>query len=90
MNSKFSEIGNAFDFVSCGASLANSVLLDKATGEFYFQSELGDSDEIPADVLDSESLVAMPHKYDLERLGFYPSCRRQTPKLHHRRFMAGG
>jgi hypothetical protein len=36
------------------------------SGEMYYVSELGDSDELPDDIDDDETYVSIPHKNDLD------------------------
>jgi hypothetical protein len=49
---KFQDIEHAFMFVSMAPKFANSAILSKETGEIYYVSEFGDSDELPDDVDD--------------------------------------
>lgn len=62
----FADIENAFFFVSFGDPYEHSALISRETGQIYYISELGDSDELPEDVEDEpEKYVAIPHKNDL-------------------------
>jgi len=66
MEIKFSEIDAAFTFVSFGAPFEHYAYLNKKTGETYYVSELGDSDEeIPEDIYENEDYIEIPHKNDL-------------------------
>ena len=62
----FSDIENAFMFASMGPSCSHSAILCLDTGEFYYLSELGDSDQLPEDVDDPERYIEIPHKNDLD------------------------
>ncbi len=62
---KYSDIEHAFLFVSMVPPEENNAYLDKETGEIYYVSELGDSDELPDDWEDNEKLISIPHKNDL-------------------------
>lgn len=66
---KFSDIELAFEFVSGASYGMNSCTLCKETGQIYYESGLGDSDELPDDIDDDEKYVSIPHKNDLD-LGF--------------------
>lgn len=61
----FSDIEDAFLFVSSAGYGMNTALLDKDTGELYYRSEMGDMDEIDDDV-DLENCITIPHKNDLD------------------------
>jgi hypothetical protein len=63
---KFDDIELAFLFVSGAAQFTNSALLCKETGEIYYISEMGDSDELPEDIEDSDQYIEIPHKNDLD------------------------
>jgi len=57
----------AFEFVGSEQPELHSVIVSKATGEMYYQSELGgDFDEIPEEAYESEDYVEIPHKNDLD------------------------
>jgi hypothetical protein len=63
---KFSEIENAFDFVSAGAPSEHTAYVSKATGEMYCQTEIGDNFEsLPDDIDEPGKYLAIPHKNDL-------------------------
>lgn len=67
MKMRFSDIEMAFEYVSSGSPSEHSALLSRATGEIYYQSEIGDSEELPEDFEDSpEKYVDIPHKNDLD------------------------
>ena len=44
----------------------NNAYLCKETGQIFYTSELGDSDELPEDIDVTEKYVTIPHKNDLE------------------------
>jgi hypothetical protein len=61
----FSDIEDAFIFVSMDQPGMHSAYLCKKTGEIFYTSEMGDSDELPEDVDESDQYVCIPHKNDL-------------------------
>jgi hypothetical protein len=63
---KFSEIELAFDYVSSVGPCLHSAYVSRTTGQMYFTSELGDSDELPDDLFSSDDYVEIPHKNDLD------------------------
>jgi hypothetical protein len=63
---KFDDVENAFFFVSSASQFSNSALLCKETGEIFYISEMGDSDDLPEDIEDSEKYIEIPHKNDLD------------------------
>jgi hypothetical protein len=62
---RFSDLYDAFLFVSSAGYGLHTVVLNKATGKFYYRSEMGDIDEISDDDLDFDSCISIPHKNDL-------------------------
>ncbi len=44
----------------------NNAYLCKETGQIFYTSELGDSDELPDDIDDTEKYITIPHKNDLD------------------------
>ena len=66
MKIDFDEIEQAYMFVSMAPQFANSAIFDKVTGRMYYVSEMGDSDNLPDDVEDSDQYVELPHRNDLE------------------------
>jgi hypothetical protein len=66
MKIPYSDIETAFLYVGYQKPFMNGALLDKATGKIYYRSEMGDSDEIPEDVRESDSVVEIPHPKELE------------------------
>ncbi len=65
MDISFDEIEDAFLFVSADQPYMHNAYLCKETGEIFYTSEMGDSDELPEDIDDPEKYVAVPHKNDL-------------------------
>jgi hypothetical protein len=63
---KFDDFELAFDFVSMGQPFEHSAYISKITGETYYHSEFGDSDEIPDDIYENDDYVEIPHKNDLD------------------------
>ena len=62
----FDDIENAFFFVSMDQQFMNSAYLCKETGEIFYTSEMGDSDELPEDIDDPEKYISIPHKNELD------------------------
>jgi len=62
----FDDIENAFFFVSMDQQLMHNAYLCKETGEIFYTSEMGDSDELPDDIDDPDKYIAIPHKNELD------------------------
>ena len=64
---KFSDIEDAFFFVSMGEMYMNSAILCLETGKIFYMSDFGDSDELPEDIDDDpDKYIAIPHKNELD------------------------
>jgi len=63
---KFSDIQDAFLFVSSAGYGINTAILCKDTGQTLYHSEIGDLDEIDDDALDWDMCIEIPHKNDLD------------------------
>ncbi len=63
---RFSDIKDAFFFVSSASYGMNSAVLRKDTGQILYCSEMGDIDEIGDEDLDWDTCVEIPHKNDLD------------------------
>ncbi len=61
----FSDLEDAFLFVSSESPLTHSAVINKNTGKTYYQSDLSDFDDFPEDV-ESEDYIDIPHKNDLD------------------------
>jgi hypothetical protein len=61
---KYDEIENAFFFVNIEQQDMNNAYLCKETGQIFYTSEMGDSDELPEDI-DGPKYISIPHKNDL-------------------------
>ncbi|HSB30396.1 MAG TPA: UPF0158 family protein [Candidatus Sulfobium mesophilum] len=66
MSISFDDIENAFLFVNMDQQSMHNAYLCRETGQIFYTSELGDSDELPEDVDDPDKYVTIPHKNDLE------------------------
>lgn len=62
---KFNDIFEAFSFVSMGEMYMNSATLCLETGEVFYISEFGDSNELPEDIDDPVKYIEIPHKNEL-------------------------
>jgi hypothetical protein len=62
---KYSDVEDAFMFVSMSPPEEHYAYLNKETGETYYVSSMGDSDELPADIDENDKYVSIPHKNDL-------------------------
>jgi hypothetical protein len=62
----YSDIEDAFMFVSMSPPEENFAYLNRETGETYFVSTLGDSDELPEDFEENDKYMSIPHKNDLD------------------------
>jgi len=60
----FSEIEDAFLFVSSDQRFMNTAVLNRKTWEIFYRSELSGEDDFPEDV-ESEDYIEIPHKNDL-------------------------
>ena len=70
MTISFDDIEKAFLFVSMDQASMNNAYLCKETGQFFYTSDMGDSDELPDDIDDPEKYISIPHQNDLD-LGKY-------------------
>ena len=66
MKIKFDEIENAFLYVSMTPMFGNQAITSKETGEIFYISEMGDSDDLPDDIDESDDYIEIPHKNDLD------------------------
>jgi hypothetical protein len=66
MTVSFDDIENAFLFVSMDQQGMHNAYLCKETGQMFYTSEMGDSDELPEDIDDPEKYITIPHKNNLE------------------------
>jgi hypothetical protein len=62
----FDDIENAFLFVGMDRQFVHNAYLCKETGQIFYASEIGYSDELPDDIDDPEKYLAIPHQ---KRLG---------------------
>ncbi len=62
----FDSIENAFLYVSMDQQFMNNAYLCRETGQIFYTSEIGDSDELPDNFDDSDKYIAIPHKNELE------------------------
>jgi hypothetical protein len=62
---KYSDLEDAFLFVSSAPPEEHYAYLNKETGEAYYVSSLGDSDELPDDLEENDNYIVVPHKNDL-------------------------
>jgi len=60
------DIENAFLFVSMDQQFMNNAYLCKESGEIFYTSDMGDSDELPEDIDDLEKYISIPHKNELD------------------------
>ena len=63
---KFSDIEDAFLFVSSAPYGEHVAVIRKSTGRILWRSEIGDMDEISDEDLESDDTVEIPHKNDLD------------------------
>ena len=62
----FDTLESALQWSSAGGPFDSAALLSRATGQLFFTSEYGDSDDdLPDDIEDGSAYVAVPHKNDL-------------------------
>ena len=63
---KFSDIQDAFDFVSSAPYGEHSAMIHKDTGRILWRSEYGDLDETSEDDWESGDAIEIPHQNDLD------------------------
>lgn len=63
---KFRELQDAFFFVGSDSYGMHRAVLNKETGKIYYQSELGDLDEISEADINWDVCMEIPHKNDLD------------------------
>ena len=64
---KFSELLDAFKYVSAGSPFEHSAYLNLDTGQFHWHSDFGDNEEeLPDDIDDENRYIDIPHKNDLD------------------------
>ena len=61
----FSDVQNAFFFVSSSGYVMNTAVLCKDTGRILYRSEEAGIDEVSDQDLNWENCIEIPHKYDL-------------------------
>ena len=66
MEIKFSDIEDAFFYVSSAPMAANTAILCKETGEIFYASDYTDEDETPEDIYYRDDCIGIPHKNDLD------------------------
>ena len=66
MPTSFTDLQDAFLFVSFGASGENEAYLDRQSGKIYCHSEYGDFDEELPDDIDADKYIPVPDKRELD------------------------
>lgn len=60
-------LDSALEWSSSGAPFENQAFLSRSTGELFYQSTSGESeDDLPDDLEDGTVYIAVPHKNDLD------------------------
>ncbi|MGD2063127.1 MAG: UPF0158 family protein [Nitrospirota bacterium] len=59
------DIQDAYLYVSSGMRYEHQAYLCRETGEIYYTSEMGESDELPDDI-DSDRYLVIPDKWELD------------------------
>ena len=62
---KFTDIQDAFFFVSSAGCGMHSAVLHRGTGQLHYRSETEDQDETSGEDLDRDAWIHIPHKNDL-------------------------
>jgi hypothetical protein len=62
----YADIEEAFFFVSMDQQCLHNAYLCTETGQIFYTSEIGDSDELPEDIDDPEKYITIPHKNELD------------------------
>lgn len=63
---KYSDLEDAFMYVSMGPMFQNMALVHRVTGEVYCVSEYSDDFEVDDDRFEDDDYIGIPHKNDLE------------------------
>ena len=63
---KYSDLSEAFDFVSGGFLTDNRAYISKDTGRIYWVSDDPVEDDLPDDIEESDAYIPVPHKNDLD------------------------
>ena len=66
MPTSFTDLQDAFLFVSFGAPDENKAYLDRQSGKIYCHSEYGDFDEELPDDIDGDKYIPLPDKRELD------------------------
>jgi hypothetical protein len=68
MSIQFSDIEDAFFFVSSASMYTNSAILCKESGKIFYQSDYleEEADEITEEILENEDCIEIPHKNELD------------------------
>jgi len=61
----FSDLEDAFLFVGSDQPFMNSAIVNKRTGETFYQSELSGIDDFPEN-FEGDNFIEIPHKNDLD------------------------
>ena len=62
----FADIEDAFSFVSLGEMFMHSAYLCRETGQIFYTTEMGESDELPEDIYENHQYIEIPHKNELD------------------------
>ena len=62
----FTDIQDAFFFVSSAGYGMHSAVLNKDAGRLHYRSDIGDLDELSDEDLDWDACIDIPHKNDLD------------------------
>jgi len=62
---KFSDIEDAFFYVSSDQPFMNEAIVNRKTGKTYYKSELSGNNDFPKD-MNSQDYLDIPHKNDLD------------------------
>ena len=65
MKMKYSDIEDAFNYISSCQQYEHTTILDKSTGQIHYRSEMAGIDEIPEELWGSDNAIEIPHKNDL-------------------------
>ena len=66
MKIQFNDIENAFLFVCMAPTFEHQAILSRETGEIFYVSEMGDSDDLPDDIDDPEKYIDIPDQNELD------------------------
>jgi hypothetical protein len=63
---KYADIEDAFSFISMGEMFMYGTYLCRDTGQIFYTTEMGDSDELPEDICENYQYIEIHHNNELD------------------------